>query len=411
MESSKFTPYQRLLFVFLGAATFFEGFDFFAITQVLPTIASDEVFGLTEQAEGLMVAAISAGTVVAWLLVRLADRVGRRRVLSITILGYALFTFLTGLSWNVESFTVFQFLARIFLIGEWATAMVYAAEEFPAARRGMVLGVLQALSGLGGIVCVALVPLLTQSPWGWRTIYFAGVIPLLLLAVARRKLKETTRFEEQQKAGKVQQRSLFHILSTPYRKRVLQLGLIWFVTYACSNTAVFFWKQHAMEDLHWPEPKAATTLALAALVSMPALFFAGKLLDLIGRRPGAAIIFVLTSLGVFGAYTLEEQWAMGIALTLAVFGVSSVLPVLNAFTTELIPTELRGDAFALANNLLGRLGYVVAPIGIGWAAHRWGDWAIAIRPTAVFPLVALGLIFWLLPETKAMDLEDSARLE
>jgi len=407
MNSAPLTPYQRRLFVFLGVATFFEGFDFLALTQLLPELRAE--FGLGKQGAANLIGLVNAGTIAAWLLIRQADRFGRKRVLSVTILGYALFTFLSGLAWNATSFTVFQFLARVFLIGEWATAMVYAAEEFPAGRRGMVLGVLQGFSALGGVLCVGLVPILTALPWGWRSIYFVGVIPLLLLAFTRRNLRETRRFEAAIAEGGLPERSVFGILKTPLRKRLLQLGVIWFLTYICSNTAVSFWKERMVNDLSWTAQDVARSLTFAALVSMPLVFLAGRLLDKWGRKPGALIIYLATAVGVWGAYAIEvpadSHWPITGALTLAIFGVSAVLVVLNAFTTELVPTAMRGDALALTNNLIGRVGYVLAPFGVGWIAAR-SDWGSAIRPTVFFLLVALALIFWVLPETHGRDLDD-----
>lgn len=402
-----FSPYQRRLFIFLGVATFFEGFDFLALTQLLPELR--EEWGLTRQQGANMIGVVNAGTIAAWLLIRQADRIGRRRVLAITILGYTLSTLLSGLAWSAASFAFFQFIARIFLISEWAVAMVYAAEEFPEARRGMVLGVLQGFSALGGILCVGLVPVLGALPWGWRSIYFVGVLPLLLLAFTRRNLKETTRFEEAQERGGMPGSNPFDILATPQRRRVLQLGAIWFLTYICSNTAVAFWKERMVTDLGWTAGDVARSLGFAALVSMPAVFYAGKLLDRVGRRPGAIVIYMATALGVLGAYGLEvapdQHWPITVSLTLAVFGVSAVLVVLNAFTTELMPTALRGSALAVSNNLLGRVGYVLAPFGIGWLAQQ-SNWGQAIQPTVVFLALALLLILWLLPETKGMSLDE-----
>lgn len=403
----RFTSYQKKLFVFLSVATFFEGFDFFALTMILSDLKAE--WGLEPAQLGWLVAGINAGTVVAFLLVRKADRWGRKKVLSLTILGYALFTFLSGLSWSVWSFAAFQFVARIFLIGEWATATVYAAEEYPADRRGTVIGVLQAFSSLGAILCAGVVPFLIKTEFGWRSIYFVGVAPLLILAFARRGLKETRRFEEKRAQGLAKQRPVTQVLRTPHRKRVLQLGVIWFLTYACSNTAVAFFELHATEDLHWAKSDVSSVMMISALLSMPLIFGAGKLLDVVGRRAGATFIFIATSVGVFAAYTLDGKWALAAIMTLAVFGVSSVLPVLNAFTSELVPTEFRGDAFALSNNLLGRIGYVLAPIVIGVIAAR-SDWGTAVAPTAIFPLVALALILLWLPETNRKELEETAKL-
>ena len=116
---------------------------------------------------------------------------------------------------------------------------------------------------------------------------------------------------------------------------------------------------------------------------------------------------VLLSVGVYAAYSLQARGALTGALVLAVFGCSAFLPVLNAFSTELFPTEYRADAFAWSNNLLGRIGYVLSPPLVGYLADAHG-WGPVVRATAVFPLLALGLILALLPETGGRELEETA---
>jgi len=414
-KKTPFSSYQIRLFVFLSVATLFEGYDFFALAQVLDSIQVE--FGLSMFEVTALTAFINAGTILAYLLVRKADRWGRRRVLTVTILGYTLFTLFSGLSTNVWMFAVSQFIARMFLIAEWATAMVYAAEEFPAERRGMVIGVLQAFSSLGAIACAGVVPLLLKVSFdwggetinpGWRSVYFVGVVPLLVLAFARRNLKETSRFLEAQKTA-APKPSFFAIWKGPYRRRVIELGAIWFVTYACTQNAVHFWKIFAKQDAGCDDVGVAKALTLAAIGSLPLIFLAGKMLDVVGRKWGAAVIYISLIFGLYAAYTPGLPKAvLGLGLMVAVFGVTAVLSVLNAFTSELFPTELRGDAFAWTNNLLGRVGYVLSPLLIGVMGEKLGSWGAAIRPTIIFPAIALALIWWLLPETKGKELEETA---
>jgi MFS transporter, putative metabolite:H+ symporter len=404
VERAPLTPYQRRLFGFLGVATFFEGYDFFALTQLLTNIRAE--FDLDFAESGWLLGVINAGTVLAYLLVGKADRWGRRRVLSLTILGYTLFTLLSGLAPNVWLFGLFQMLARIFLIGEWATSMVIAAEEFPADRRGTVIGVVSAAAALGGVVCAGVVPLLT-SAFGWRSVYFAGVLPLLLLAWARRGMRETERFQE----SRVERtRSFTAIFRTPHRRRTLELGAIWFLTYVCTQNGVTVWKDYALRDLGMSDKQAAGVIAIAALVSMPLAFFAGKLFDLIGRKRGAIVVFGSMIAGILGIYVLRGGALLTVAMILAMFGINSVLSVLNTFTTELFPTELRGDAFAWSNNLIGRVGYWLSPIAVGQIAEGIG-WGPVIRVSVVFPVIALVLLLFWLPETRARELEETAALE
>jgi putative MFS transporter len=353
-----------------------------------------------------MVGVVNAGTMLAALLVRRADVWGRRRVLALTIAGYTLCSLATAFAPEVYSFTVLQMLARVFLIGEWAIAMVYAAEEFPAARRGFVIGLIQGFASLGSIACAGLVPMLLRTSMGWRSVYLVGAVPLALMAFARRNIRETSRFEHARPETRA---PLLELLTGPWRGRVLLVALAWFFTYACTQTAVTFWKEFAVADRGFTDKAVGASITLAAVGSMPFVFAAGKLLDVAGRRVGAAVIFLLTSLGVAGAYTLHGRAALTVALGMAIFGTSAVMPVLNAFTSELFPTEARGDAFALANNLLGRVSYVLAPFLVGFLATRSG-WSLAVSVTAVGPLLALAVILAKLPETRGRELEDTAKV-
>ncbi len=398
--------YQRRLIAFLSVATFFEGFDFFALAQILPSLRAE--MGLSRAQTGVLIAVVNSGTVLAYLLVRKADQWGRRRALTVTITGYTIASLLTGLSRDVYTFAALQLLARVFLIGEWATAMIYAAEEFPAARRGMVIGVIQACSSLGAIVCAGVVPLLLATPLGWRSVFFVGAIPLTIVAIARRNLRETARFERAAETRGVARPSLLRLPRSPYRGRMLQLALIWGLTYVCTQNAVTFWKEFAVNERGMSDAQVGASLSLAALAAMPLVFFAGKLLDVVGRRLGATLIFTVTSLGVLGSYALESRAALTCGLVLGIFGSSAVLPVLNAYTAELFPTELRSDAFAWSNNLLGRIGYVLSPLAVGLAATYVG-WGKAVSATAIFPMIALALILWLLPETRGKELEETSR--
>ncbi len=401
------TSYQKRLFVFLSVATFFEGYDFTALGQILPNFRAE--LGISVAGGGQLVSIIGVGTVLAYGLVRLADRWGRRRVLTITILGYASFTFLTGLSVSQYDFGFYQVMARLFLIAEWALSMVIAAEEFPAERRGFVIGVLQAATTMGSVTCAAVVPLLLETPYGWRSVYFVGVIPLLLLAYARRGLRETRRFADYAARSGLPDRPLGAILRSPYRARVLQMALIWGLTYACAQSAVIFWKEFAVGERGFSDGQVGLAVALAFIASLPFVFYVGKLIDWLGRRPGAVVIYGVCAVFVVLAYQLHNFWLLTVCLTAAVFSAVGIFTLLNAYTTELFPTELRGDAFAWANNLLGRIGYIAAPAIVGLAASRFG-WGNAVSFTAVFVVIALILILLLLPETSGRELEDTSAL-
>jgi putative MFS transporter len=398
------TPYQRRLFVFLGVANFFEGYDYIALTQILPTLGNE--FSLDEEGTGLLVSVIGIGAFLSYLLIRRADVVGRRRVLAITIAGYTIFSLLSALAQDVYQFGLVQLAARTFLMAEFAVSVVYIAEEFPADRRGYAVGIIQGLNSLGVIVCAGLVPLLLKTPWGYRSVYVVGAIPLVLMIFMRRGIRETQRFE---RAGGAARRDFFRVFRTKYASRVLLMGLIWALTYLCTYLIITFWKTFAVRERGFDDAKIALALMVASLGSLPLVFLTGKLLDRLGRRRGAAIIFVAASAGTLLAFLPHGFWPLTLGLTLGIFAASGVLPVLNAFTLELFPTELRADAYAWAKNLFGSLSYVIGPAAIGFAAKRMG-YGLPMAFTAIFPLCALALILAKLPETAGKELEETSAL-
>jgi MFS transporter, putative metabolite:H+ symporter len=234
-------------------------------------------------------------------------------------------------------------------------------------------------------------------------------VPLVIIAFARRNLRETERFAREAGDEETRDRSFGRILRTPYRARVFQLAAIWALTLFCTQNAVTFWKEFAIAERGMSDAQVGSALAIASLASLPFLFFVGKVLDVIGRRRGAVVAFLLTTVGVTSSYTLESPGALTFALVIGILGTGSVLPVLNTFTAELFPTELRSEAFAWANNLIGRTAYLASPLILGWSAGHFG-WGPTVATTAMFPLVALALILAFLPETVGRELEETSRL-
>jgi putative MFS transporter len=401
------TSYHRWLFVFLGVAGFFEGYDSFALAQILPFLRQKTEMDLTKPESGILLGVINIGFILAYLLVRNADRWGRRRILTITIVGYTVCTVLTGLSPNVYFFAIAQLAARAFLAAEWAVGTVYAAEEFPAARRGTVIGIIHGVNAFGAVVCAGVAPLLCKTHFGWRSVYFVGVVPLIFMAVARRSLRETRRFEE--RVAPAVAPSLTRILAPAWRGRMLTLAAIWGLTYASTSCSVTFYKDFAITERGLSDETVGASIAMAAILAVPLAFGAGKLIDRIGRRRGAIVIYALTTLGTLGAYNLGPRAFVVASLIASIVGITGVGVVMAAYTAELFPTDLRGDAFAWSNNLLGRLTLLVAPPLVGLAAERYG-WGLAVSFTAICPALALALILSLLPETSGRELEETSRM-
>lgn len=117
------------------------------------------------------------------------DKWGRAKTMALTILIYAIFTGLSGLSKNWWQFGVFRFLTGLGVGGEFAAGAALLSEVMPDKARSKALGMLQALSAIGNIMGAALFWFINPR-WGWRWLYFVGAFPALLAVIVRMGLKE-----------------------------------------------------------------------------------------------------------------------------------------------------------------------------------------------------------------------------
>jgi MFS family permease len=175
--------------VLLAPATFFEGYDNFLLALALPLIRAD--FGLTVAQAGAVASIAFAGSFGVLLLLPLADRFGRRPLLTLTIVGYTVATFATAFSRGVADLAALQFVARVFLGTEFALAAIILVESVAAHERGRKLGTLSAATALGMAAAGGGFLLVKALGASWRALYLVGIVPLVVVAWARRGLPET----------------------------------------------------------------------------------------------------------------------------------------------------------------------------------------------------------------------------
>jgi putative MFS transporter len=190
---------------------------------------------------------------------------------------------------------------------------------------------------------------------------------------------------------------------------MLLLALISALTLFCTGNCLLFWKEYALTERGFTDATVGMCISIAAVSAIPLLYVVGKLLDRLGRRRSALVVYAAAILGALGAFTATSRPAVILSLILVIGVGSALVPILNAIATELFPTELRADAYAWSRNLLGRMGMVVTPILIGSCAAHLG-WATTLRATVLGPIIALALIWTSLPETSRRELEDTSEL-
>src|SRR2546421_431266 len=252
--------------------------------------------------------------------------------LLMVLLGTA--TFFEGYDTGIAA-VVIPDLARDFLVSELAVAITIATEEFPADRRGRIIGSLSLLGAFGLIAVVVAYRFVAHTSLGWRGLYLLGAIPLVAVAPLRTRLRESRRWLEAKARGERLRRTPVRlVLAGAYRQRLLLLnGMLFCFNFAVLSGAAY-WTLFTRNERGLPANTANGFLAAAVVVGLPGYVLAGWLQDRWGRRR-TGTLFMLTGTG-FGiaAFQVHGHVPMLAALAGAVFFGLGGTPVINAMSSE-----------------------------------------------------------------------------
>lgn len=402
--------YLWLLVSFVFMATLFEGYDVIIINMALPLIADE--FEATSEVLGFALSVISIGTIAAFFSVRLADRFGRRPVFLWSVAGYSVFTLLSAFSVGLYDFVCYQFIARMLMVTEIGVGAIILTEELSARYRGMGIVLMFSAATVGGIAGAQLFPIIAGTELGWRLLYLLGSGLLLFLPVIWVQLRETQRWQAERRSGDIDRRPAVTIIKgiravfdAAYRKPLIAGSTIWFVTNFWTAIALFFFSYYAINERGWNAEQVGTTMTLGFFASLLGFAAAGPLLDFAGRKFTACLYFVVGGISTILCFRAETDWLISAAY-ITVLAVYPVWAVSATITSEVFPTAIRGTANAVVNNLIGRIGMVIAPTLVGLLAIPLGSVGTAVALLATLNFITLPVIFRFLEENKGKSLED-----
>ncbi|MBI3784924.1 MAG: MFS transporter [Deltaproteobacteria bacterium] len=401
------TRHQWRLIGVLGAANLIDGYDLAVMGLALPQI--QQGLGIADADIGGITAFLRLGVVPAMLLTLLADHIGRRRLVLLTILGFTLSTFLTAFARDAREFAALQFLARLFIAGETMLSIVVIAEELDATTRGWGIGMLAALGSVGHGLASLVFALVNRLPFGWRALYVVGVVPLLLLAWFRRSLRETHRFEAHRRSRGERSRGIHGILqplanlARMYPGRLLALCAALFPVAFVVETALLFVSKTLQESHGYkPETVALLYITVGAMAPIGNLL-AGVFGDRVGRKRVLITGILVNSAAVWLFYNSRGMWVPPM-FGLMLVTVTMVTTLFAALGSELFPTSYRSTASGV-RQIIATAG---AALGL-WSEGRLfaaeGSHAAAISMMLVLMPVAPVLVGLFLPETANLELE------
>lgn len=394
-------PRQWKVLGLLGATEFIDHFDVGLLSILLVQIQAG--LGVAENEIGTISAWIRMGVLLSLAAGVIADRVGRRRLLLVTVIGFSITTFLTAFSRTPEEFAALQFLGRAFLYAETAIAMVVVTEELGAKDRGFGLGLLGALGAFGHGAAAISLSFVDDVPYGWRALYAVGVLPLLGLAWLRRSLPETARFAASETGRTKWWRPLAELFRAYPGRLAAILAVAFSVDFA--NSAAVGFMAKTLQEVHGYAPGQVTTLyLLGGMLAVAGNQAAGMWSDRVGRRPVLIVLLAVAGVAFAGFYDLRG-WIIVPLWIAQVFALQGVAVILRALGSELFPTSYRSTASSarLAAAVLG------GSLGLTLESRLYdvlGSHAAAISALLPGFLVAIVIVWLFVPESARRELEE-----
>ena len=376
-----------------------DGFDMLILGFMLAVISAD--LALTHSQAGSLVTWTLVGAVAGGVTFgSLSDHFGRIRVLTWTILLFAVFTFLCAFARGYWDLVVYRVIAGLGLGGEFGIGMALAAEAWPPSRRARVSSYVS-IGWQSGVLLSALVTPLLLPLIGWRGMFMVGLLPAFVAFLVRRTLHEPQIFVNKHA---VKNENSFRLLVKDGKTFKITLGIA--LVCAVQNFSyygIMIWMPSFLaKNLGFSLTKSGLWTSVTVLGMVLGILTFGQLADRIGRKPVFVLYSVAAACTVF-LYSrvtdaTELLWVGGIMG----FSVNHMAGI-GALLSEAYPTAAR----ATAQNLLFNLGRAVGapgPLVVGALTARYSFRAAIALLASVFLLEVVAIVF-LIPELKGKALD------
>lgn len=379
----------------LSLIGFFLNYDTGLLSLAAPDIADG--LGVSVATFGIGVAVIRLAALGSMPILRLADRVGRRQMLLVSVVAFTIATALTSVAWGLVSFVAFQMAARLFLATEESLGGIVISEELRADRRGAGLTLLGTIAMAGfGLVAMMLL-LVPHTPLGWRILYVAALPPLVLVAWLRRNLRETTAFTVAQETERVQSSFWPHV-DAEHRPLLRRITIV-LGSHGMLGTPAFFYAAELAQDGYGWEGLFTVIVIATAPASLAGYVVGGRLSDRVGRRRIIIWSSFTMALGLVAIFS-EQRGLFAPGFFLVAGSDAALASVRPSYLSELFPTEVRATLMAFVFGVVvaaGSVGLVFVGIFEAW-------WSTRTLIGALAAVMLLGLLSMRrMPETAGAD--------
>ena len=382
-----------------------DGFDLLILGFMLSAISAD--LNLTPAQSGSLVTWTLVGAVVGGIVFgALSDRYGRVRVLTWTIVLFAVFTGLCAIAQGYWDLLIYRTIAGIGLGGEFGIGMALAIEAWPAKHRAKAASYV-ALGWQVGVLAAALLTPVLLPHIGWRGMFVVGIFPAFVAWYLRVRLHEPEIFSQKQTAlstQKISKLESFKLLVKDKATTKVSLGIV--VLTSVQNFGyygIMIWMPNFLsKQLGFSLTKSGLWTAVTVCGMMAGIWIFGRLADRIGRKPSFLLFQLGAVISIITYSQLTEPTAMLVAGAFLGMFVNGMMGGYGALMAEAYPTEAR----ATAQNVLFNLGRAVGgfgPVVVGAIVSAY-SFSIAIAFLAVIYVIDMVATVFLVPELKGKEL-------
>jgi MFS family permease len=397
------TPAERSSLVAGGLGWMLDAMDVMLYSLVLSHLMRD--LGMGKGTAGalnsLTLLASALGGIVFGFV---ADRVGRTRALMVSILVYSVASGACGLSRTIVQLALCRFILGLGMGGEWTSGAALIAETWRPEHRGKALGLMQSTWAIGEMLAIGVVALVLPS-FGWRAVFFVGVLPAVIVFWIRRRVPESEIWLRQRPPTSA---GALRILWRPDLRRN---GIVATAMNACAMFGYWGLFTWIPAYLSLPVEQGGRGLDLMKTTAWLLIMGIGKWLgyalfgffaDSVGRRR-TYVTYLIVAAALVPLYGVARTpgWLLLLGPLVAFFG-TGYFSGFSAIVSELFPTEIRATAMGISYNI-GRGVSAAAPAVVGLLADRLGLGSAFFLQAAAF--FAAALLALALPETKGRRLD------
>lgn len=385
VDNAKFNSFHWMMLILTAIVLIFDGYDVFIYGALLPKLMEEwQIDAITAGALGSY--ALFGMMFGAFIFGALADKFGRKKTIIACLVLFSITTFLNGFANNPTEFGIYRFIAGLGMGGVMPNAVALITEYAPKRMKNMLVTIMFSGYAVGGMMAAGLGIVLIPQ-FGWPSVFFVGIVPLILLPIFMIYMPDSPAFlikaNNKKTLAKVSnalnpqesytQEDTFmmpehytekgHFADLFKNNRFFTTIMFWIAFFCCLLLvyAITGWLPKLMMKAGFP---LGSSLSLLLVLSFGSIFGAlagGYLADKYNPRIILMIFFVVAAISIALLGQLNSFLILNIFVAIAGATTIGTQIVLYAFVAQNYPTSIKSTGIGWAS-AVGRTGAIFGPM-------------------------------------------------